>query len=418
MSDEKTFPKNEYIFEYVAHEEWSHKEHRKSLARSEKRTLETLFRLRSDIRLVAWSLVPSTIFIAFFVFIVAPYNRLQITIQGQSQKSIRGNQKHPHRYKLPPKARSVFELKGKWKIQVTGPADIAFSKPSRTQKVVLRRGQIDVSVKPKSMKSFQIHVGSVFISVIGTQFTVNHQHKWVRVDVQRGNVSFKSPKAILSLKAKQGVRYTFAQKKMTQHRCSSKVPLVTLKCLAHVNMKQAVQYELDLSQLPGTPREGTYPLLSFLADFAKRNADWSNYISLSKRLFKLASSKQREEIKQSLFEAAKACKRRSKRECIPLYRQYLQLATQQDGSTADIAMYHLSGLLLLVKPFPKRELQQLIQRYKKNYPDGVFAQEMRLRHARILRMSGASCKHARRALIAGDVENAWLRKHCPKRENR
>ena len=67
MSDEKTFPKNEYIFEYVAHEEWSHKEHRKSLARSEKRTLETLFRLRSDIRLVAWSLVPSTIFIAFFV---------------------------------------------------------------------------------------------------------------------------------------------------------------------------------------------------------------------------------------------------------------------------------------------------------------------------------------------------------------
>lgn len=422
--------KQEGVLERVAADTWSAQEREESLARVQGRVLGVL---ESPVPSRRWW--PQVLFgagslsaavAAGWFFFLAPPASLPLETKGAlapiADKTLR--------YRVKPSGSALFQVSGKWQMKAGAGAELALSQPTREQAVTLSQGQLNVAVKPKTMRSFLIHTDALSVKVVGTVFSVEREQDWTRVEVYRGEVSVKTPTETVSVPAGRGLRYTSTAQtwqlyggvpltKDTQGHALPHTqipPLARLRQLFREPPEQGFQLARDLSYAQRVSRTKRKALLQEAINWLRPQRKWKMIMVLKQRQIDLAI--QNNEKAQALAETARICRRNHlpRSRCLSLYRRYLKLAPHKTsrlaGSQRPEALYRLAQMLHHVPGSNRAELHRLLRTYIADYPKGLYIIQARRLLVRSLLEQGQSCAQVRPLLAPLDAGSTWFQQRC------
>lgn len=233
----------------------------------------------------------------------------------------------------------------RWKIAVGPTATLSILRTGKQQRTVkMKRGFIRVHVTPNQVKKFSVQCKEYQVWVRGTIFSVEKEHNWLRVEVQRGKVVVRGPqfKTGRVLTKGQGIRLNTQTKKANMYTlpaqlaASSKASMKHFQWLMKISPKRAFEYAVDLV--------------------------WSHRWSTPQRRTLL------ERFEKVLF-------KRKKKEAFLLR---IQLARLYKGINAQMHLY--TGLKECLKVFPNPTLRcrPFVQEYIKRFPQGEFRSQIQV----------------------------------------
>lgn len=237
-----------------------------------------------------------------------------------------------------------LKMPKRWNIQAAPNSSISLKKGNtRSVKMQLRKGFVQVAVVPKSMKNFEVQAGPIRTVVQGTIFTVERGVKWVRVEVRRGKVTVHGHGKQHSLTAGQGIRLSTEKKEEARSYKAPKQASLTLAQQLEWLKKHAPQElphkAFDLVQSNRLSLKKRFRLLMGLSDFLGQKGMFPEQYRLLKNILDLPL--QRYQHETTLFETGKACRKwkRNHTICMQHFKNLVRL--YPSGANAGMARIYL-----------------------------------------------------------------------------
>lgn len=267
---------------------------------------------------------------AILFFVVQPFSGPVLQAQGGVALQEQTNNTVAVRVKSG--QTGAIKEKKRWKVKLGQQTKLALVKESpKHRRVRLQRGFVHVDVTKGSMKQFVVESNNIQVVVTGTNFTVERQGSWMRVELFHGKVFVRVPgqgKSI-ELDPGDGVRIHVATgryKKYELPPTNHLSPRLRCKWLAKQGRyNELFQYSMDVSVSRQVPKKERVELLQKAADILQGRKRDSQSMKIRKLLSYTQVDKNLGDL--NLAERVNSCERVFSFDttyCIHLKQKYLQ----------------------------------------------------------------------------------------------
>ncbi|TNE43840.1 MAG: hypothetical protein EP343_32220 [Deltaproteobacteria bacterium] len=225
---------------------------------------------------------------ALLFFVVQPF--AGPSLQSKGGVGLQAISANTTAVRVKPGQTGSVEEANRWKVKLGQETKLAVvNENPKKRRVQLQRGFVHVDVTKGTMEQFVVESDNVQVVVTGTNFTVERQGSWMRVELFHGSVHLRIPgKESVMLKPGEGVRVhvtTGRHKKYDLPPASHRSPQLRFQWLQKKGrLNELYVYSMDLSVSRQVAKDKQVELLRKAADILQGKQRDSQSLKIRKLL--------------------------------------------------------------------------------------------------------------------------------------